>query len=194
MVQKSWSTGKYPSIYRVLYIPGGAGFFPSTVLLVSTTFSSMGIPPNQDFIAKLQNFIILRTYFLQLTGLIFPGSVAALGKWKPPFTAGWSLQNVGLGQGVYILYIYTVYARIVLCPDIFKTTKFVSRTYKTSGFPSFFLPRTLMVTSIGMMSASWPASLVTWMKIRDQGQLTSFNRDHSLRIHGTNGIFTYILS
>ena len=51
-----------------------------------------------------------------------------------------------------------------------------------------------MVTSIGMMSASWPASLVTWMKIRDQGQLTSFNRDHSLRIHGTNGIFTYILS
>ena len=34
MVQKSCNSwyGKYPIIYRVLYIPGGAGFLPSTVL------------------------------------------------------------------------------------------------------------------------------------------------------------------
>ena len=33
MVQKSFTSryGKYPIIYRVLYIPGGAGFVPSTV-------------------------------------------------------------------------------------------------------------------------------------------------------------------
>ena len=121
--------------------------------------------------------------------------MAAPGKWKPPFTAGWSPQNVGLGQGVYIIYLYVyIYTCIVICPVIFKTTKFLSRTYKTPPGKSIFFSKDFDGDfdwhDVGeLASFSGPLD-------EDSGsirQLTSFQMGSFPEdSHGTNGIFTYI--